>query len=65
MFDSIGADVEVADGRVSLLGEELPPRDERLYHFFEPGSDNLPEGEVQRYVIAGDVVTTDELIQIP
>ena len=65
VFDSIGAELDVAEGRVSLLADELPPRDERLYHFFTLGPDGLPDEEVQRYVISGEVVTTDGLIPVP
>ena len=59
VFDSIGAELDVAEGRVSLLADELPPRDERLYHFYNLGPDGLPDEEVQRHVISGEVITTD------
>jgi hypothetical protein len=65
VFDSIDADVPVADGRVSLLEEDLPARDARVYHFYEPGRGDLPDEEVQRYVIADGVVTTEERIPVP
>lgn len=66
VFDSVGADVDPGEGRVSLLGDDLPPRDERLYHFFTPGPHGLPEGEVHRYIISGDgVVMVDETLSVP
>jgi hypothetical protein len=65
VFDAIGADVPVADGRVSLLAADLPSRPERLYHFYDAGPDNLPDDEVQQYVIRDGEVIVGERLAVP
>lgn len=65
MFDSIEAPYEAEAGRVSLLGEELPDRPTRYYHFYDKGDDGLPDGELMRYVIESGEISRDRAIEVP
>jgi hypothetical protein len=65
VFDSIGADVDVPQGRTSLLADDLPERPEREYYFYRPGPDDLPAGEVEHYTVRDGAMTVDEPIPIP
>lgn len=65
VFDSIGAPYVSTNGRVSLLGDDLPERTTRYYHFYDKGDDGLPDGELARYVIEGNEFRFDAKIELP
>jgi hypothetical protein len=65
VFDSIGIPFVALDGRVSLVGDHLPNRPTRFYHFYNKGDDGLPDGELTRYVIEDDEIRLDAVIQLP
>jgi hypothetical protein len=47
------------------MGDMLPDRPVRYYHFYDKGSEGLVDGEIHRYVIDDDGVRFDRRILSP
>lgn len=65
IFDSIDVPFVALDGRVSLLGDSLPTRDQRFYHFYDKGDDGLPDGQLTRFVMEGEQIHFERTITLP
>ena len=65
VFDSVGLEFEVLDGRTSLLSATPPEREVRFYHFYDKAQDHLPDGEVVRYSIVDGAIAMDRTISLP
>jgi hypothetical protein len=65
VFDSVDLELELRDGRTSLLGANLPHREVRFYHFYDKRDDHLPDGEVVRFVISEGAIAVDRTISLP
>jgi hypothetical protein len=65
VFDSVDLELELRDGRTSLLGANPPHREVRFYHFYDKRDDHLPDGEVVRFVISEGAIAVDRTISLP
>lgn len=66
ILDSVGAPVDPAPGRTSLLAADRPTRSARTYHFYDKDSKGLPDGVVTTFIVHEDgSVTRDRVIELP
>ena len=63
VFDSVGLELDVAEGRTSLLHEPLPARSVRYFHFYSVNSSGHPSGPIRRYAITEQGTSLDEAIE--